>query len=190
MFRQKLFILIAFLSITISAISFSANEAPYKEDQILVRFSTKEGGLQRTSVERNQVLSAADAGTVKQSFKLVPGLTIVKLPDNLSVTDALSRLKNSPEILYAEPDYKLQLRSTEPNDTYWDSLWPLYNPGGQYGTKDADIDANEAWDYVTHSNIIVAVIDTGVDYNHPDLADNIWINEPEFHGTPGVDDDR
>jgi serine protease len=190
MFRQKSFVLIAFLSITISAISFSANEAPYKEDQILVRFSTKEGGLQRTSVERNQVLSAVDAGTVKQSFKLVPGLTVVKLPENIFVTDALSRLKNRPEILYAEPDYKIIMDSTEPNDAFFGSQWALYNDGFDYATADADIDANEAWDYVTHSNIIVAVLDSGIDYNHPDLAANIWINEFEFNGTPGVDDER
>jgi subtilisin family serine protease len=176
--------------ITFFAISSVANDLPYKEDQILVRFSTKQGGLQRTSAERNQVLSTIDAGTVKHSFKLVPGLTVVKLPQNLSVTDALSRLKNSPEILYAEPDYKLQLRSTFPNDTDFNNLWALHNTGGQYHTEDADIDAPEAWDYVTHSNVIVAVIDSGVDYNHPDLADNMWINEAELNDTSGVDSGR
>jgi subtilisin family serine protease len=179
MFSNKPFILIVFIFSSFSTFSFSSSDLSYKEDQILVKFSTKQGGLQRTSVERNQVLSAVDSGTVKKSFKLVPGLTIVKLPENLSVTDALSRLKNRPEILYAEPDYKLQLRFTEPNDTYWLTgrhLWAL-NTGYLSATEDADIDANEAWDYVTHSNFIVAVIDSGIDYNHPDLAANMWVNE-------------
>jgi subtilisin family serine protease len=168
----------------------SASDLPYKEGQIIVRFAAKQGGLQRTTVECNQVLSAVDSGTVKKSFKLVPGLTVVKLPENIFVTDALSRLKNRPEILYAEPDYKIIMDSTEPNDAFFGSQWALYNDGFDYATADADIDANEAWDYVTHSNIIVAVLDTGIYYNHPDLADNIWINEDELYGTPGVDDDR
>jgi subtilisin family serine protease len=189
MFSKKFSALIVFVIISISIISFASNDLPYKEDQILVRFSAKQGGLQRTSVERNQVLSSVDAGTVKHSFKLVPGLTIVKLPESLSVTDAVSRLKNRPEILYAEPDYKLQLLSTEPNDEYFSGQWALHNTGQTGGTIDSDINAPEAWDYVTHSNIIVAVLDSGIDYNHPDLSDNMWINEAELNGTPGVDDD-
>jgi subtilisin family serine protease len=189
MFCHKSFIHIFFLSIISSSISFSANILPYKEDQILVRFSTKAGNIERTTVERNQVLSSVDAGVVKKSLKLVPGLTFVKLPQNLSVTDAISRLKNRPEILYAEPDYKIILDSTEPNDEYFSGQWALYNDGFDYATADADIDANEAWDYVTHSNIIVAVTDTGVDYGHPDLAANMWLNDAELNGDPDFDDD-
>jgi subtilisin family serine protease len=166
--------------------TFAADELTYKEGQILVKFAPKTGGFQKTAAEHNQILVAVNAGTVKHSFKLVPGLTVVELPNNLSVADALAKLKNNPDILYAEPDYRLKLLSTFPNDTDFNNLWALNNTGGQYHTEDADIDAPEAWDYVTHSNIIVAVLDSGIDYNHPDLAANVWINPGEDHPPLGV----
>jgi subtilisin family serine protease len=64
----------------------------------------------------------------------------------------------------------------------------MNNTGQTGGTPDADIDAQEAWDTLTASTCIVAVIDTGVDYNHPDLANNIWVNPGEIPGN-GKDDD-
>jgi len=93
-------------------------------------------------------------------------------------------------VLYVEPNYKIKLTSIFPDDTYFPDLWAMYNTGQTGGKSDADIDAPEAWDIKTDAyQIIVAVVDTGIDYNHPDLADNMWINEDEFNGEPNVDDD-
>jgi subtilisin family serine protease len=69
-------------------------------------------------------------------------------------------------------------------------LWGLHNTSQLGGTPDADIDAPEAWQVMTGSgDVIVAVIDTGVDYDHEDLSDNMWTNDLELNGSPGVDDD-
>ncbi|MCB0358645.1 MAG: S8 family serine peptidase, partial [Bdellovibrionales bacterium] len=83
------------------------------------------------------------------------------------------------------PDHTLTIDRT-PNDSSFSSLWGMHN------SKDYDIDAPEAWDdFVGNPDdpVVVAVIDTGVDYNHADLRDNMWVNEAEKNGTPGVDDD-
>jgi subtilisin family serine protease len=77
----------------------------------------------------------------------------------------------------------------EPNDSDFNQLWGLHNTGQTGGTPDADIDAVEAWDINRGSkDIIVAVIDTGVDPNHPDLAPNMWKNLGEVPDN-GIDDD-
>jgi subtilisin family serine protease len=67
----------------------------------------------------------------------------------------------------------------------------LNNTGQIFGTPDADIDAPEAWDLKTNaSNIIIALLDTGVDRNHPDLSSNLWVNQVEADGNTGIDDDN
>jgi len=89
---------------------------------------------------------------------------------------------------YAEPNYIVR-KATIPNDPDFNMLWGLNNTGQTFGTVDADIDAPEAWDITTGStNVIIAVIDTGVAYNHPDQNENIWVNTAEIAGN-GIDDD-
>jgi subtilisin family serine protease len=116
----------------------------------------------------------------------------------MTVEEALEIYRNDPDVEYVEPNYYRYATATTPDDTFFippfERLWGLHNTGqdvnGTTGTVGADIDAIEAWDTTTGSiNVVVAVIDSGVDYNHPDLAANIWINQAELTGTPGVDDD-
>jgi len=187
MFKKSIYLSIILFAAILTPVK--AADLPYKEGELLIRFAPKTNGVQRTTDERNQILSSFNAGTVKKSVRLVPGLSVVKLPDNLKVADALAKLGGKSEILYVEPNYKIKLASTFPDDTRFDELWGMHNTGQTGGTADADIDAPEAWDIITDSNVIVAVLDTGIDYTHPDLAANMWINEAELNGTPGVDDD-
>jgi len=95
-------------------------------------------------------------------------------------------------ILYAEPDYVLQTQADPvlPNDLNLTALWGMHNVGQTGGTVDADIDAPEAWaNFTGTTQVVIAGIDTGIDYNHEDLAANMWRNLAELNGTPGVDDD-
>jgi subtilisin family serine protease len=126
---------------------------------------------------------------VAPGLPLVTGLRQVHLADGVRVEDALAAYRANPLVLYAEPDYRVRLHLT-PNDPQFASQWNLNNTGQTGGTVDADIDAPEAWNVTTGGGqTIVAVIDTGVDYNHPDLAANMWTNSAELNGRPGVDDD-
>ncbi len=167
-----------------------ANDLDYKPGELLVRFAPKTNGLQRTKAEQNEILTSINAGSVKHSYKLVSGLTVVKLPTNRTVKNTVGAFKGMSGILYAHPNYKIKLLSTGPNDTNFDDLWGMHNTGQTGGTPDADIDAPEAWNIKTDAgDIIVAVLDTGIDYEHTDLAGNMWVNEVELNGTADVDDD-
>jgi len=140
--------------------------------------------------DKNQILSSVGGGNIKHNFNIVPGLSVVTLPAGMTVEEALQQFNGADGILYAQPNYEVQICSTFPDDTRFDDLWGMHNTGQTGGTADADIDAPEAWDISTGSSeIVVAVIDTGVGYTHPDLAANMWVNEAEKNGTPGVDDD-
>jgi len=95
---------------------------------------------------------------------------------------------SDPAVQYVSLDYLVQA-DLLPNDPRFGELWGLHNTGQSGGTADADIDAPEAWEISTGSSgIVVGVIDTGVDYNHEDLAANIWRNTGEIPGN-GIDDD-
>ncbi|MHC4616963.1 MAG: S8 family serine peptidase [Planctomycetota bacterium] len=111
-----------------------------------------------------------------------------------SLEDAVQGYNNNPDVEYAKLNYIVSIDLT-PNDPLYPVQWPLNNigqvyPPGYTGTHDCDIDAPEAWDIETgNSDVVIAVVDTGVDYNHRDLQGNIWVNDAELNGTTGVDDD-
>jgi subtilisin family serine protease len=112
-----------------------------------------------------------------------------KLPKGLSVEKAISILMKNPSVEFAEPNY-IYSADIHPDDAHVGELWGMHNVGQTGGVPDADIDAAEAWDVRTDaSEIVVGIIDTGIDPLHEDLADNIWYNLGEIDGDVGVDDD-
>jgi len=190
MSKKSTFLLFVLFFTVFSSLGI-ASDLVYKPGELLVRFAPKPDGKQRTLAEKNNILVSIYGGNVKHSYKLVPGLTVVKLPPDKTIEDALTTFNKSSSILYAEPNYRLKALSTFPNDPNFSQLWGMHNTGQTGGKEDADIDAPETWDIATEANdIIVAVIDSGVDYTHLDLADNMWVNESELNGIPGVDDDN
>ena len=112
----------------------------------------------------------------------------VKLPAGQSAEALARRLARESSVEAVELDQRVTIALT-PNDPRFAEQWALHNTGQTGGTADADIDAPEAWDITTGTAAaVVAVIDSGVDYTHPDLAANIWTNPGEIPGN-GIDDD-
>jgi subtilisin family serine protease len=99
----------------------------------------------------------------------------------------IQELEASGMVEYAEPDYRVRIDRT-PSDPRFGEQWGLHSTGQLGGTPDADIDAPEAWDIRSASVGVAVVIDTGIDYNHVDLAANLWGNPGEIPSN-GVDDD-
>ncbi len=161
--------------------SLSVDYASFESDSILVRL--EDPGLDATSWE------AIPGTTLAAPLDKLPHVRQVDLGSGVSVEHAIGLYEQLPFVAYAEPNYRIQL-AVEPDDPRYDELWGLHNVGQTGGVEDIDIDAPEAWEVTTGSpSTVVAVIDTGVDYTHPDLAGNIWVNQAEQNGLPGIDDD-
>ncbi|MCX5859444.1 MAG: hypothetical protein NT056_06055 [Proteobacteria bacterium] len=133
-------------------------------------------------------LLALTQAALARRFRIVPNLELLTIPAGKSLEAVLELFRSSPLVLYAEPDYLVSAIAT-PDDPLFGQLWGLANTGQNGGLAGADLNARAAWDISTGSpNVVVMVIDTGVDYTHPDLVDNIWNNPGEIPGND-LDDD-
>jgi len=146
---------------------------PHAPDRVIVKF--------KNGIE-------VDLGLQKiKHFHLIKA-SVFKVPAGEKAAAFVERLSSDPNVEYAELDFE-QKALVIPNDTRFSELWGLHNTGQAGGTADADIDAPEAWDLATGTgDVVVGVVDTGVDYTHSDLAGNIWTNSGEIPAD-GLDND-
>jgi subtilisin family serine protease len=147
----------------LSAVTGGANQ--YDGSQFLVQF--------RDEAAIQPIAGTAIGGAVEG----LPGWYTVNVLSSQSVGEARAAYHAHGNVASTQFNYQFEVAAT-PNDTLFSSLWGM-----------SRINAPQAWDRTTGSrSIIVGVIDTGVDYNHPDLAANIWRNTREIAGN-GIDDD-
>jgi subtilisin family serine protease len=111
-----------------------------------------------------------------------------------TTAELIADLKNDPDVETVEPNYLRRVSAT-PNDTRFAEMWGLQNTGqsvnGTTGTAGADVKymaAQAMARTINPAQVVVAVVDTGVDFVHPDLAANLWVNSGEIAGN-GTDDD-
>jgi subtilisin family serine protease len=153
--------------------SFSPPAPPYGLDRILIK--PKAGIVLSALADFHRARGAK----VLRTFERMGGMQVVSVPAGETVPGLVAKYAQSGLVEFAEPDYTAQIDATMPNDPYFTNglLWGLYNYGQNGGTPGADIDAPAAWDVLTSaSNVVVAVLDTGVRFTHQDLASNMWIN--------------
>ncbi|WP_342433490.1 S8 family serine peptidase [Neobacillus sp. FSL H8-0543] len=165
--------------------SKKGNTRNAQADELIVKFKNTTSAAKlktKHSLKTNQKLKSI-------------GAEVVKVAKGSSVSQLMKTLKADPSVLYVQPNYTYT-RSGILNDPSFTKLWGLDNTGqvvnGRPGVADVDIDYSEAIGAFTNvtnpQQMVVAVIDTGIDIHHPDLRDNIWVNPGEVANN-GVDDD-
>ncbi|MBI4688237.1 MAG: S8 family serine peptidase [Nitrospirae bacterium] len=187
--KIKCIFLAAIMFISLSLVPDSLNAAEYMQGEVLVKF--KQSTSQQAINAANNKVQAA----LKKKMHVLTSseASVMKLPSNVSVMQAVYEYKKDPNVEYAQPNY-IYRRALTPNDPSYGSLWGLNNIGQTVnsitGSLDADIDAPTAWNITTGSaSVVIAVIDTGVKLTHADLSTNIWGNSGET-ASNSVDDDN
>ncbi|MFW5882455.1 MAG: S8 family serine peptidase [Planctomycetota bacterium] len=161
---------------------------PIIADRVLVRLQP---GIQRPALER---LAQRHGASIVRQLRVPGAVYELELARGgaAQVRAAVERFQaDAATVASAQPDvvYTIVADPVIPDDEHFDTLWGLHNTGQSGGTADADIDAPEAWAQTTGSDsVLAAVIDTGIDYTHPDLKTNIWTNPGEIPND-GIDND-
>ncbi|MBY0515534.1 MAG: S8 family serine peptidase [Bacteriovoracaceae bacterium] len=202
---KKLCVLVGLMALSPWALSKSSNqmstESPFVSGEVLVKL--KSGASFKSLSNLN----------LKKQLKLEAGEFALVHTNEKSMALAITALEQNPAIEYAEPNYiftaidnstpleHLLARVDVPSDDRFGLLWGLSNNGnnepdrnGSQGTEQGvasvDVNALKAWQITKGSrDVTIAIIDTGMDYNHPDLAANVYTNPKEIPGN-GIDDDK
>ncbi|MQL53941.1 S8 family serine peptidase [Desulfofundulus thermobenzoicus] len=149
--------------------------APYVPGEVIVKFKP---GVEAAEAKNLLFTTHRDLDLVEKKA-LPDGASVFKTGGD--VPETIEALNKDPRVEYVQPNYIYHSSEVKVNDPLYNLQWGLVN--SQYGSR-----APQVWNDATGEGIIVAVIDTGVDYNHPDLANNIWRNTGEVAGN-GEDDD-
>ncbi|MCC5851560.1 MAG: S8 family serine peptidase [Alkalimonas sp.] len=179
------------LAVAAALVAGSVMAAPQQaaDDSILVVFKPGTGKAEREMVMRRSGVSLreldAQGRDVRMKHVADGRIAKVRIPQGVDRDYLIKKLSRHPAIELAEPNYMVQSLASplSPNDPRFNELWGLHNTGQSGGTPGADISALEAWEVTTGSrDIIIGVIDTGMDYNHPDLIANRWENDGSYPG--------
>ena len=154
--------------------------------EVIVRF--KPG----VTVEQIRAIASSNNDTLFDEIEAVNGLAVIDDLDNASAPSVVAQYTAMSSVEYAEPNYEIKLddpiqkdesheglntgdEANQPNDPLFNEQWALNNSGADGGAKRADLDALKAWETTKGSDeVVVAVLDSGVDYTHVDLMSNMW----------------
>ncbi|TGL41462.1 S8 family serine peptidase [Leptospira perdikensis] len=154
------------------------NKPEFAPDEIVIKF--------KSEISNDELFTRSRSlGFNVENVSKRAHFTTVKIANTETVQEALTRAKQDPGVEYAEPKYYYYAQAAAPNDTDFSKLWGLSNTAqtisspsyttNNPGTAGNDMNVLGAWDVTTScSSIIVAVLDTGVNYSHEDLTANMW----------------
>jgi subtilisin family serine protease len=150
--------------------------------EVLVKFKS---GVSQEAIER---LTATLHDRVEDRIENVDGLEAIDDLDNEDAATVAGEYQKLAEVEYAEPNFEIELDEAEaplepilPHDPQFNDQWALANSGQRGGKQGADISATVAWATTTGSEkVVVAVLDSGVDYTHEDLIQNMWMRPADM----------
>jgi thermitase len=165
-----------------------AEESESRTSEVLVRFRPG------TSLESIKVLALKNNDRFEDEYENVKGLVALEDNDGLDAEEVAAEYRSLPDVEYAEPVFEINLDHAAPgkhkhaNDVRFGEQWSLENTGQKGGKANADISVLRAWAKTTGSSkVVVAVLDSGVNYLHRDLISNIWVRPAGM--TPYTDDE-
>lgn len=145
--------------------------APYREHELLVRFRAGTSELVKDTI------SATHGARRKKKLPSESGVERLELRNGRDVKTTALELLLNPQIDFAEPNFLISKEDLQPNDPQLSAQWALRNTGQDGGQYGSDINATTAWQTTTGSSAtVIAVIDSGIDFSHPDLTNNQWTN--------------
>ncbi|HEX8177406.1 MAG TPA: S8 family serine peptidase [Pyrinomonadaceae bacterium] len=161
-----------------------------RASEVLVRFRPG------TTLDRIKSIALRQNDRIEDRIESVNNLVVMEDEDGLDVESVVNGYRSLPDVEYAEPNYSINLEpeptgvtppsyldsaQSGPNDPMFGDQWSLQNTGQRGGQAKADISALTAWEKTKGSNkVVVAVLDSGVDYTHRDLVNNIWVRPPNM----------
>jgi subtilisin family serine protease len=150
----------------------------YVEGEVIVKY--KDSRIDLESHTDQQEANSIVESLSMETMDVIEGMNmaVVETTGDTTVAEAITELESNPAVEYAEPNYVRFIETLASTSVELANSWALQNTGqtvnGVTGTLGADIDALLAWDMASGTEVTVAVIDTGVDYTHPELADSMW----------------
>jgi thermitase len=147
----------------------------YKKGEIIIKFKSGVSELKAKTAILKSGLATSDKGLFRKKTSIIRK---VILNSSVTIEKAMVELKKNPDVEYVQPNYLYHV-STIPDDYEFASQWGLKNTGQTInrtvGIVGYDINAESAWDTTTEcGGVVIAVLDTGVNYSHKDLSDNMW----------------
>jgi len=162
----------------------SRGDAQSRAGELLVRF-----GVDVTERGKDDLASSKGARR-KGKLRGGSGVERLELQPGQDAAAAAEQLKGRPGVEFAEPNFLVRHDQVTSNDTRFSEQWALRNTGQSGGAAGSDLHAGAAWQETVGSySTVVAVVDSGIDLTHPDLAANRWMNPAEVADN-GADDEH
>jgi subtilisin family serine protease len=171
------------LNSTTAATKADKKKGPRRDGELLIRFRTG------VSEHTKDALVAAKGGQRSRKLKGRSRIERLNVPKGLDLDALAAELRQNPAVELAEPNFVVSRDDLTPNDARFAEQWALHNTGQTGGQAGSDINATQAWSTTTGApTTVIAVVDSGIDFTHPDLQNNQWTNSNEQQN--GLDDDN